>query len=159
MKSDIEFKSDHDDVSISQLAVNKAIKDIMPDLKLSTQCKSFIRDCCTTFVHSVAAEAAKICDKAKRKTINEEILLEAVKNIGFPEFSADARVHCNANDIFESKKLRKKGLLENSELTIDELLKLQTELFDQEEEMREDPPQCFVDRKGEDERIIDSDYD
>jgi down-regulator of transcription 1 len=74
-----------DEPAIPRAALNKLIKDVLPNLRVSAETRDLISACCTEFIHLVASEANDICEKQQRKTITPEHVVEALESLGFGE--------------------------------------------------------------------------
>lgn len=131
-----------EDFSLPKQTVAKLVQELLPDGFL---CPRDTRDllvaCCTEFIHLIASEANEACEKAGRKTIGPEHLLEALKNLGFAEYCKE--VEAAWNDQQEMAKARAerqksikslgagKGEGEGGEkITEEELARQQEELFE-----------------------------
>lgn len=72
-----DFQSkDEDEVSIPRAALNKFIKEIVPEARLTTETRELLLSCCHAFIHKLATEANIACASAKRKTISPEHIFQ-----------------------------------------------------------------------------------
>lgn len=64
-----------DDLSIPRAALNKMIKELVPNVRVANDARELILNCCTEFIHLVSSEANDICNKQQKKTISPEHVL------------------------------------------------------------------------------------
>ena len=67
---------DDDDLSIPRAALNKMIKELVPNVRVANDSRELILNCCTEFIHLVSSEANDICNKGQKKTISPEHVLQ-----------------------------------------------------------------------------------
>ena len=67
---------DDDDLSIPRAALNKLIKELVPNVRVANDSRELILNCCTEFIHLVSSEANDICNKEHKKTISPEHVLK-----------------------------------------------------------------------------------
>ena len=65
-----------DDLSIPRAALNKMIKELVPNVRVANDSRELILNCCTEFIHLISSEANDICNKQAKKTISPEHVLE-----------------------------------------------------------------------------------
>ena len=65
-----------DELSIPRAALNKMIKEIIPNIRVANDSRELILNCCTEFIHLVSSEANDICNKSNKKTISPEHVLQ-----------------------------------------------------------------------------------
>ena len=66
---------EEDDLSIPRAALNKMIKELVPNVRIANEARELILNCCTEFIHLVSSEANEICNKNDKKTISPEHVL------------------------------------------------------------------------------------
>ena len=66
---------DDDDLSIPRAALNKMIKELVPNIRIANDARELILNCCTEFIHLVSSEANDVCNKQHKKTITPEHIL------------------------------------------------------------------------------------
>ena len=76
-----EAGKEEDDLSIPRAALNKMIKELVPNVRIANDARELILNCCTEFIHLVSSEANDICNKQNKKTINPEHVLAGIVNI------------------------------------------------------------------------------
>ena len=64
-----------DELSIPRAALNKMIKELIPNVRVSTDSRELILNCCTEFIHLLSSEANEICNRQSKKTISAEHIL------------------------------------------------------------------------------------
>ena len=64
-----------DDLSIPRAALNKMIKELIPDVRIANDARELILNCCTEFIHLISSEANEICGKQTKKTISANHVL------------------------------------------------------------------------------------
>ena len=64
-----------DDLSIPRAALNKMIKELVPNVRVANDARELILNCCTEFIHLVSSEANDLCNKQHKKTISPEHVL------------------------------------------------------------------------------------
>ncbi|CBY08302.1 unnamed protein product [Oikopleura dioica] len=118
-----------DDLSLPQAAVNKFIKETIPNLRISKDARQLVADCCTQFIHHMATTSSQMCEAADKKTIAPDHVLEALKMLGFHEMVPECEkvlVDCKE----ENAKRKKPNKLSNSGLSEEELYRQQKALID-----------------------------
>ena len=118
------------------MTVAKIVMDVLPD---NFTCPRDTRDllvaCATEFVHLVASEANEGCEKAGRKTITPEHLVEALRNLGFPDYVPEVEgAWGEQQEAAKVKAERQKGrgasaIAERAGISEEELARQQEELF------------------------------
>lgn len=61
-----------DDLTIPRAAINKMIKETLPNVRVANDARELVVNCCTEFIHLVSSEANEICNKSEKKTISPE---------------------------------------------------------------------------------------
>ncbi|KAA3673327.1 down-regulator of transcription 1 [Paragonimus westermani] len=91
-EEDLQCKEE-DEVSIPRAALNKFIKDIVPDARLTTETRELLLNCCHAFIHKLATQANIACAMAKKKTISPEHIfqgLDAMNLSVYKQFAMEA---------------------------------------------------------------------
>ena len=65
-----------DDLSIPRAALNKMIKELLPNIRVANDARELILNCCTEFIHLVSSEANDACVKQNKKTISPDHVVE-----------------------------------------------------------------------------------
>ncbi|KAG5452946.1 Protein Dr1 [Clonorchis sinensis] len=74
-----EFQcKEEDEVSIPRASLNKFIKDVVPDARLTTETRELLLNCCHAFIHKLATQANIACASAKKKTISPEHIFQGL---------------------------------------------------------------------------------
>lgn len=61
-----------DDLTIPRAAINKMIKETLPNVRVANDARELVVNCCTEFIHLISSEANEICNKSDKKTISPE---------------------------------------------------------------------------------------
>jgi histone H3/H4 len=67
--------------SFARAALNKMIKELIPNIRVANDARELILNCCTEFIHLVSSEANEICNKQQKKTISPEHVLQGIFDI------------------------------------------------------------------------------
>ncbi|KAK7086195.1 Down-regulator of transcription 1 [Halocaridina rubra] len=118
-----------DELTIPRAAMNKMIKEILPNVRVANEARELILNCCTEFIHLLSSEANEICNQQQKKTINAEHILMSLDKLGFGDYRADAEAVLKDCKAMAAKKRRKSTRLENLGIPEEELLRQQQELF------------------------------
>jgi len=135
--------AEDDDLSLPRAAINKLIKETLPQLRVSVETRDLIANCCNEFIHLLGSEGNEICNKQEKKTIMPEHIVEALDSLGFGSYVKDCERVLKECKHIASKKRRGSSRLENLGIPEEELLRQQQELFAQarreqfEQEQRE----------------------
>ena len=70
-----EAGKDDDELNIPRAALNKMIKELVPNIRIANDSRELILNCCTEFIHLLSSEANDICNKQQKKTISPEHIL------------------------------------------------------------------------------------
>ncbi|XP_066939306.1 protein Dr1 isoform X2 [Macrobrachium rosenbergii] len=125
-----------DELTIPRAAVNKMIKELLPNVRVANEARELILNCCTEFIHLLSSEANDICNQQQKKTINAEHILLALDKLGFGDYRADAEAVLKDCKAMAAKKRRKSTRLENLGIPEEELLRQQQELFAKHDDCR-----------------------
>ncbi|ERE68193.1 protein Dr1-like protein [Cricetulus griseus] len=66
-----------DDLTIPRAAINKMIKETLPNVRVANDARELVVNCCTEFIHLISSEANEICNKSEKKTISPEHVIQA----------------------------------------------------------------------------------
>jgi len=120
---------DDDELSIPRAALNKMIKELVPNVRVATDARELIMACCTEFIHVLSSEANDLCERQQKKTISAEHILTALDNLGFGCYRDEAQTVLQEAKAVAAKKRRASTKLENLGIPEEELLRQQQELF------------------------------
>ncbi|XP_046371366.1 protein Dr1-like [Haliotis cracherodii] len=140
-----EASQSDDDLSIPRAALNKMIKELVPNVRVANEARELILSCCTEFIHLVSSEANEVCTKQQKKTISPEHVLNALDSLGFGAYKEDAQAVLQEAKAVAAKKRRGSSRLENLGIPEEELLRQQQELFAKarQEQAQRDQQQWF----------------
>ena len=65
-----------EELTLPRAAMNKMIKEVMPNVRVANDARELILQCSTDFIHLLSSEANEICDKQQKKTISPEHVLQ-----------------------------------------------------------------------------------
>uniref|UniRef100_A0A0B7BWH4 Protein Dr1 n=1 Tax=Arion vulgaris TaxID=1028688 RepID=A0A0B7BWH4_9EUPU len=119
-----------DDLSIPRAALNKMIKELLPNIRVANDARELILNCCTEFIHLVSSEANDICVKQHKKTISPDHIVASLENLGFGAYKNEAKAVLKEAKAVAAKKRRGSSRLENLGIPEEELLRQQQELFE-----------------------------
>ncbi|KAM9283806.1 protein Dr1 isoform 1-T1 [Morus bassanus] len=68
-----------DDLTIPRAAINKMIKETLPNVRVANDARELVVNCCTEFIHLISSEANEICNKSEKKTISPEHVIQAIQ--------------------------------------------------------------------------------
>eukprot|EP00117_Sycon_ciliatum_P025561 scpid97321/ scgid21193/ Protein Dr1; Down-regulator of transcription 1; Negative cofactor 2-beta; TATA-binding protein-associated phosphoprotein len=120
-----------DDISLPRTAVNKLIKEMLPNMRISNDARELVLNCCTEFIHLLAAEANEECGRQAKKTIGPEHILAALKELGFDHYVPEVEDVLEDYKVQATQNKRKATKLEDLGIPEEELLRQQEELFAQ----------------------------
>ena len=64
-----------DELNIPRAAMNKMIKELVPNVRVANDARELILNCCTEFIHLISSEANDVCNKKNKKTISPDHVL------------------------------------------------------------------------------------
>merc|ERR1711994_454324 len=79
-----------DELTIPRAAMNKMIKELLPNIRVANEARELVLNCCTEFIHLISSESNEICNGQQKKTISAEHVLAALEKLGFGDFKKDA---------------------------------------------------------------------
>ena len=75
---------------MNRAAMNKMIKEMLPNIRVANEARELVLNCCTEFIHLISSESNEICNGQQKKTISAEHVLAALEKLGFGDFKKDA---------------------------------------------------------------------
>ena len=118
--------SKEEDLNIPRAAINKFVKDVIPDIRVSNETREVILKCCNEFIHVVTSKANDICDEQQKKTIGSDHILEVFDRLGWNNYKDIVGA---VNNVCKERKKRQSTKLEHTGIPEEELLKQQQELI------------------------------
>ena len=79
-----------DELTIPRAAMNKMIKELLPNIRVANEARELVLNCCTEFIHLISSESNDICNQQQKKTISAEHVLVALEKLGYGDFRKDA---------------------------------------------------------------------
>ncbi|PAA84807.1 hypothetical protein BOX15_Mlig016644g1, partial [Macrostomum lignano] len=124
-------ESPEDEVSIPRAALNKFIKEVAPEARVTNDARDLLIACCNEFIHRLATESNRVCGQSNKKTINPDHVLQALGCLGLAEYRGEAEEAGQGakREVVERRKQTASYKFKNSGLSYEELLSLQTEMF------------------------------
>merc|ERR1719186_664675 len=125
-----------DELTIPRAAMNKMIKELLPNIRVANGARELVLNCCTEFIHLVSSESNDICNQQQKKMLSAEHVLVALEKLGFEDFRKDAEevlTECKETKT-AAKRKKKSTRLENLGIPEEELLRQQQELFNKARE-------------------------
>lgn len=117
------------DMTIPRAAMNKMIKELLPNIRVANEARELVLTCCTEFIHLISSESNDICNQQQKKTISAEHVLAALEKLGYGDFRKDAEEVLTECKETAAKRRRQSTRLENLGIPEEELLRQQQELF------------------------------
>eukprot|EP00096_Caligus_rogercresseyi_P010565 TRINITY_DN389_c2_g1_i1.p1 TRINITY_DN389_c2_g1~~TRINITY_DN389_c2_g1_i1.p1 ORF type:complete len:181 (-),score=94.92 TRINITY_DN389_c2_g1_i1:394-936(-) len=118
-----------EDLTIPRAAMNKMIKELLPNVRVANESRELILNCCTEFIHLLSSESNEVCNTQSKKTISAEHVLSALESLGFGDFRQEAQEVLNECKDVAAKRRKQSTRLENLGIPEEELLRQQQELF------------------------------
>ena len=81
---------DDDELTIPRAAMNKMIREMLPNTRVANDARELILNCCNEFIHLISSESNDICNQLQKKTISAEHVLAALDKLGYGDFRKDA---------------------------------------------------------------------
>lgn len=120
-----------EETSLPKATINQIVNaTLASSLSCSSEAREVFLRCCTEFVHFVASEANEISIKTQKKTINSQIVLDAIQSLEMPT-ALVARARTAHEDCKNELKMKadKKATKRADEASPEELQRLQAALF------------------------------
>lgn len=144
-----------DDLTIPRAAINKMIKETLPNVRVANDARELVVNCCTEFIHLISSEANEICNKSDKKTISPEHVINgtccivnicticvlettnlrdcfhtaALESLGFGSYITEVKDVLQECKTVALKRRKASSRLENLGIPEEELLRQQQELF------------------------------
>ncbi|XP_023215830.1 protein Dr1-like isoform X2 [Centruroides sculpturatus] len=127
--TDQTMAENDEELTIPRAAMNKMIKELLPQIRIANDARELLLNCCTEFIHHISSEANEVCNKQQKKTISAEHVLTALENVGFGAYKEEAEAVLKDCKAVAAKRRRQSTRLENLGIPEEELLRVQQELF------------------------------
>lgn len=119
-------EKEDEELTIPRAAMNKLIKELVPDIRVANESRELILQCCSEFIRLITNEANVICEEQQKKTMSAEHVLDALDKLGLGSYRREAE--SVASDC-KGKRRRQSTRLEHLGIPEEELLRQQQELF------------------------------
>jgi histone H3/H4 len=123
------IEDDNEELYLPRTAVNKLIKEAVPNVRVSVDARELLLRCSTVFIHLIAQQATEISDRSLRKTISPEHIIEALEALGFGEYVDEVKQVLEDYKKQSAKKKKGSSRLDKLGIPEEELLRQQQELF------------------------------
>ncbi|CAK6443713.1 unnamed protein product [Pipistrellus nathusii] len=118
-----------EDLTLPRAAVHKMIKETLPNVRVASEVRELVVNCCTEFIHLISSEANEICHESA-KNISPEHVMRALESLGFGSYISEVKEVLQDCKTVSLKRRRKaSSRLENLGIPEEELLRQQQELF------------------------------
>lgn len=67
-----------DELNIPRATLNKMIKELLPDIRVSIESRELISNCCTEFITYISSESNELCNAEQKKTISPDHVIAGV---------------------------------------------------------------------------------
>lgn len=115
-----------EELTIPRAAMNKLIKELVPDIRVANDTRELILRCGKEFIRVITTHANAICEEQQKKTMSAEHVLGALQKLGFSNYKSEAELVLND---CKGKRRRQSTRLEHLGIPEEELLRQQQELF------------------------------
>ena len=95
-----------DELTIPRAAMNKMIKELLPNIRVANEARELVLNCCTEFIHLISSESNNICNQQQKKTISAEHVLAALEKLGYGDFRKDAEEVVTENSFINCAYLK-----------------------------------------------------
>lgn len=155
MRAEMASSGNDDDLTIPRAAINKMIKETLPNVRVANDARELVVNCCTEFIHLISSEANEICNKSDKKTISPEHVINgtccfvnlccwcfgsyryacecfhsaALESLGFGSYITEVKDVLQECKTVALKRRKASSRLENLGIPEEELLRQQQELF------------------------------
>jgi len=119
-----------DELSLPKATVAKMINELLPnDVSCAKDTRDLVIECCVEFIHLISSEANEICEQESKKTIAPDHIINALKKLGFEDFTTEVEDVLKDHKKLQKDREKKVSKLEQSGLTEEELAAQQAALF------------------------------
>lgn len=119
-------EKEDEDLTIPRAAMNKLIKELLPDIRVANDTRELILQCCSEFIRLITTQANVICEEQQKKTMSAEHVLVALDKLGLSSYKSEAEAVVQDN---KGKRRRQSTRLEHLGIPEEVLLQQQQELF------------------------------
>ncbi|VDO97094.1 unnamed protein product [Soboliphyme baturini] len=122
-----------DEPGIPRAALNKLVKEALPQIRIANDTRDMLHACCLEFIEHIGSEANRICAQELKKTITHEHVLKCMPYVARCSALLTASfvvVALQSLGFAQRRQRRQSSRLDKCGIPEDELLKQQQELFD-----------------------------
>ncbi|KAH0618387.1 hypothetical protein JD844_017529 [Phrynosoma platyrhinos] len=120
-----------DDLTIPRAAINKMIKETLPNVRVANDARELVVNCCTEFIHLISSEANEICNKVVPYSISW--MRSALESLGFGSYISEVKEVLQECKTVALKRRKANSRLENLGIPEEELLRQQQLLIAQQQ--------------------------
>lgn len=132
--ADFEKKFESD-AKLPKACIDRVIQNnLPPSISISKELRFSLLNYGVAFVQFISIGAYEMCEKKKKKTITPEHIFQALTKFGFVKYVSECEETLREYQSLANKRPSKKNALEDSGLTMEELLDKQKELFEKARE-------------------------
>lgn len=84
-----------EELTIPRAAMNKLIKELVPDIRVANDTRELILQCGKEFIRVITTHANAICEEQQKKTMSAEHVLSALQKLGFSSYKSEAELVLN----------------------------------------------------------------
>lgn len=84
-----------EELTIPRAAMNKLIKELVPDVRVANDTRELILQCGKEFIRVITTHANAICEEQQKKTMSAEHVLSALQKLGFSNYKSEAELVLN----------------------------------------------------------------
>ncbi|ELA42907.1 uncharacterized protein VICG_00222 [Vittaforma corneae ATCC 50505] len=129
-------KSD-DDSELPRATVDSLIHDVTPkDYGVSKDVRELLKASARLFLSHIALEANRLCELENKKTIGTSHVFKSMEKCGFGDFVEECDVAAKNYDEYSRHKPSRQNKFKDSGKSMEELQKMQMELFRQAAEQQ-----------------------
>ena len=125
-----------DEIGLPKATVAKMVTDALKSagydaMKMSTECRDLIVECCSEFVQAVSSEANEVSTKERKSTITAEHVLRALRVLGFEAYENECAIARDEAKEEETEKREAKKKRKNFAMSAEDAIAMQQKLFAQ----------------------------
>ncbi|GAA94634.1 uncharacterized protein L969DRAFT_94579 [Mixia osmundae IAM 14324] len=116
------------DLTLPIACISSLMKSVVGEIKVAKDAKQCMQECVSEFIAFLASEAAEYVETSKRRCINAEDLLRAMKTLGFDNYAEISHIHlAKLRELMMTERpKRKKGKLVDHQRTATDLSQTST---------------------------------
>ncbi|KAL6121530.1 hypothetical protein NUSPORA_01534 [Nucleospora cyclopteri] len=121
-----------EEFSLPRATIDKLIQETLKsEASMAKDAREIVREAGNIFLLAISAEANKICELEKKKTISADHIIKALEKFAFGNYIADIKKALNNYEDYSKLKPSKQNKFKDSGLTMEQLHEEQKKLFEQ----------------------------